>query len=208
MANSPVTPSDFCQLTPTAGTDPCEAVKRIFFEQPALICRLLQHMFNEDGSINDDFLNQTFPVPVGTVWDYAGQNVPSGWLECNGQEVSREDYSGLFSIIGTIFGAGDGVSTFNVPDLAGKVAVGRDQSDSDFGIGSSGGAKTHTLTEAQLPAHVHSMDFDNSTSGGGHATVVGNGANTFMSQNTSSVGGGQAHNNLQPYLGLMKIIRT
>ena len=64
-------------------------------------------------------------VPVGTVLDYAGSAVPSGYLECDGSAVSRTAYPALFASIGTTWGAGDGSTTFNIPDLRGRVAVGR-----------------------------------------------------------------------------------
>lgn len=59
-------------------------------------------------------------IPPGTIIHYAGRTVPSGWLICNGANVSRRDYAALFAAIGTTYGAGDGSSTFNLPNLNGR----------------------------------------------------------------------------------------
>jgi microcystin-dependent protein len=63
---------------------------------------------------------------VGMVQDFAGADAPSGWLLCYGQAVSRSTYSALFAKIGTTYGAGDGSTTFNLPDCRGRVAAGKD----------------------------------------------------------------------------------
>jgi len=100
-------------------------------------------------------------LPVGTIIPWTSDSIPSGWLECNGQEVSRTEYSKLFSIIGTTFGSGDGSTTFNLPDLRGRVIAGFDSGDTDFdSIGKKGGEKTHVLTVDELPAHNHSISSD------------------------------------------------
>ncbi len=64
-------------------------------------------------------------IPPGTVWDYAGATAPTGWLECDNSAVSRATYAALFTAIGTTWGAGDGATTFNVPDFRGRVRVGK-----------------------------------------------------------------------------------
>lgn len=110
-------------------------------------------------------------MPSGTTVPYAGITAPSGWLLCYGQAVSRSTYSDLFSAIGTTYGSGDGSTTFNIPDMRGRAAIGRD----DMGgaaasrittggsgingatLGASGGAETHTLTTAQLASHSHGV---------------------------------------------------
>ena len=65
-------------------------------------------------------------LPPGVIVPYAGSSVPDGWLLCNGQAVSRTTYAALFSVIGTQYGSGDGLTTFNVPDLCGRVIAGLD----------------------------------------------------------------------------------
>jgi microcystin-dependent protein len=88
------------------------------------------------------------------IYMFAGNQVPNGYLECDGTAVSRDTYSELFSAIGTIFGAGDGSTTFNLPDLSGKIAIGSSQSHV---LGSSGGSETVTLVTDELPQHTHEV---------------------------------------------------
>jgi len=95
-------------------------------------------------------------LPVGSVLQYVSDTIPSKYLLCNGQAVSRTTYSKLYSVIGTKYGSGDGSTTFNVPNLKTRVPVGKDSSNSSFAtLGQTGGAATHTLTTAQLPSHNH-----------------------------------------------------
>ena len=171
--------------------------------------------------------------PVGAILPFGGSNPPSGYLLCDGQAVSRSYYAELFAIIGTSFGAGDGSTTFNVPNLKGKTPVGLDSSDTDFNaIGKSGGEKTHKLTIAEMPTHTHTQnahthDYNKITSNGDSFGVYGGGgyggwgigiagtnnnygrfgivAATATNQNT---GGGGAHNNLQPYVTTNYIIKA
>jgi len=65
-------------------------------------------------------------APPGVVLPYAGASAPTGWLLCYGQAVSRTTYADLFTAISTTYGAGDGSTTFNVPDLRGRVPAGKD----------------------------------------------------------------------------------
>jgi len=168
-----------------------------------------------------------FFLPAGVVNPYAGayDNVPSGWLLCDGQAVSRTTYSALYAVVGTAFGSGDGSTTFNVPNLKGRVPVGYDSTQTEFDTrGETGGAKTHTLTTAQIPSHSHTIpahkhDINRATqqvasgTGGGYE-VDGAGATTYTetenapADNTGNTGSGDPHNNLQPYLVLNYIIKT
>lgn len=106
---------------------------------------------------------------TGVVFPFAGATAPAGWLLCDGSAVSRETYANLFAVIGTAYGAGDGSTTFNLPDLRGRVAAGKDDMGGSAAnrlttggsgvdgatLGAAGGAQTHTLSEAQMPAHGH-----------------------------------------------------
>lgn len=116
-------------------------------------------------------------VPVGTILDFAAATAPSGYLVCDGSAVSRTTYSALFAVIGTTWGAGDGSTTFNVPDLRGRAAIGSGTGTASdataHALGSSGGTETHKLSGDQsgnpelthsvtqptfrLPAHNHEM---------------------------------------------------
>jgi microcystin-dependent protein len=135
---------------------------------------------------NLGFLNW---MPVGTVVDYAGSSAPSKWLLCYGQAINRTTYSALFSALGTTYGVGDGSSTFNIPDLRGRVIAGKDDMGGSSGnrltgqsgglngdtLGASGGVETHTLTEAQLATHDHTQagSFASGTVSADHAHVQG-----------------------------------
>lgn len=94
--------------------------------------------------------------PVGAVMDFAGQTSPPGWLLCDGAVISRATYRALFEAIGTTFGAGDGTTTFRIPDMRGRVAIGAGSLGTDTYVrGGTGGSARVTLTEAQVPAHSH-----------------------------------------------------
>lgn len=106
---------------------------------------------------------------TGVVLPFAGATPPKNWLLCDGQAVSRSVHAKLFSIIGTMFGVGDGISTFNLPDLRGRVAAGKDNMGGTAAgrltaagagvdgntIGATGGFQIHSLTLAQMTAHTH-----------------------------------------------------
>ena len=157
---------------------------------------------------------------------FAAASAPTGWLLCQGQAVSRSTYSSLFAVLGTSYGAGDGSTTFNVPNLKGRVPVGLDSGQTEFdALGESGGAKTHTLTSGEIPSHSHNLPTTiNLTAGtaasggsgenGGVSVAQGPTSGRFThpvgasADPVSNTGGGGAHNNLQPYLVLNYIIKT
>jgi microcystin-dependent protein len=104
-------------------------------------------------------------IPTATIVPWSSASVPTGFLECNGQAVSRSTYADLFAIVATTYGVGDGASTFNVPDLQDNVPVGKSNNKS---LASTGGANTvastgnvggstanATLSTSQLAAHPH-----------------------------------------------------
>jgi microcystin-dependent protein len=177
-------------------------------------------------------------TPTGTISAFAVATAPTGWLLCDGSAVSRSTYSALFNVIGTTYGAGNGTTTFNVPNIKGRVIVGQDSGQTEFDtLGETGGSKTHTLTEAQIPAHSHSAWTDSQGQHGHNLqmewgtninlnhSVPGN-YNQVSSRNQpysfpiqqsglhghnvgiGNTGGGQAHNILQPYMALPYIIKA
>lgn len=103
-------------------------------------------------------------MPVGSVISYSGSTAPAGYLLCDGTAVSRTTYASLFSVINTTYGVGNGTTTFNLPNLKGKVPVGRDSLDTSFDVlGEVGGAKTHILSPAEMPVHTHTQNTHNHT---------------------------------------------
>jgi len=171
-------------------------------------------------------------VPTGSIIATAVSAAPAGWLFCAGQAANRTTYAALFAAIGTTYGAGDGVTTFNLPDLRGRTIAALDNMGGiDAGrlswantLGTSGGTETHTLTTAEMPshthlqnAHSHNMTFQMSAFAGyGQGTPVsGNAVSNSTNRNTDNTtatnqntGGDGAHNNMQPTLLLNYIIKT
>jgi microcystin-dependent protein len=112
---------------------------------------------------------------VGEIRNFAFGQIPQGWVACNGQALPVSQYQVLYALLGTTFG-GNGRTTFNVPDLRGRVPVGADAS---FEQGATGGSESVTLTLAQLPSHTHAI-YANATAGSVPADI-GN----FLSVNTA-----------------------
>jgi len=156
------------------------------------------------------------PHPSGMIHDWGGTiaAIPSGWLLCNGASLERVAYADLFTAIGIIHGAVDG-SHFNLPDLRDVSIVGAKQDDSGIpktnisgALTQTGGAKTHTLSTAEMPSHAHGVPAFNG--GAVDTSQVGRSPGTAnqITPNTNSTGGGGAHNNLSPYKAMVKIIKT
>lgn len=127
-------------------------------------------------------------LPAGAIVEFGAAAVPPGWLACDGAAVSRTVYARLFAAVGTTWGAGNGSTTFNVPDFRGRVPVG-------VGTGSgltartlaaSGGAETVQLTEAQMPSHTHTFGSGSAASAGAHTHSV-TGTATAVSDHSHSV---------------------
>ena len=108
---------------------------------------------------------------AGIVEWYSGLVVPDGYLPADGRAVARDQYARLYSTIFTIYGSGDGSTTFNVPDLRGRAPVGIGQGAglTSRGLAEQFGSETHQLTEAELPSHDHTMD----SSGANHRHAPG-----------------------------------
>ena len=104
-----------------------------------------------------NIINDKNKVLIGSITAYAGQTVPEGYMICDGSTLNKADYPELFDIIGTAYG-GDGVDTFRIPNLLGKVITCVDANDTDLDtVGKTGGAKTVTLTTNQMPSHTHTF---------------------------------------------------
>lgn len=119
-------------------------------------------------------------LPSGVIVPFGGTLEPVGWMFCYGQAISRTTYPSLFATIGTTYGNGDGSTTFNLPDLRGRVVAGQDDMggtsanrltnqpgglDGDT-LGAAGGTETVTLSTAQMPAHQHLLANNSDVSSG------------------------------------------
>ena len=169
-------------------------------------------------------------IPTATVVPWTDSSVPAGFLECNGQAVSRSTYSALFAIIGTTYGAGDGSSTFLVPDLQDEVVIGKSNNKA---LASTGGANTvastgnvggstanATLSTAQLASHSHGNvlnpgntrvdQFPNAQNSplGGSGSTGGTGSGTGHQHNMSATFSGDSTSVIQPYIAVIYIIKT
>jgi len=174
-------------------------------------------------AVNYDSLDPAlfrFFSPPGLMMEWTAATPPRGWLFADGQAVSRTTYRLLFQTIGTTFGAGDGSTTFNLPDKRGRVSVGCFGSDTGgrvtaatapggIGIGKTGGLEQVTLTIPQIPAHTHqiSIDWGNGNSESTEPLYHG-GTSGYNRYITDSCGGGQPHNNMPPFLLMPFIIST
>jgi microcystin-dependent protein len=151
-------------------------------------------------------------TPAGVVLPYAGSSAPTGYLLCGGQAVDRTTYATLFAVTGTVYGVGDGTTTFNVPDLRGRVAAGLDNMNGSAAsritnavsgingttLGASGG-------DQNLQSHSHSYTAPNAntdTSGTGTMVTAGGSGST-----TGTTGSGSSQN-VQPTMMLNYIIKT
>ena len=168
-------------------------------------------------------------IPTGTITPWSQATPPTGFLECDGAAVSRSTYAALFAVVSTTYGAGDGSTTFNLPDLTDKVAV---HKSNNKAFASTAGANTvtptgnvagstanATLTTAQLASHSHPITNTSQSDPGNLGRNVWAGAS--ITQNTNNTGSGQGHSHnmsanfagdansvLQPYLTLIYIIKT
>ena len=164
-------------------------------------------------------------TPAGALLEWAGVvAAPPGWLPCDGAAVSRTTYAALFAAIQTSFGTGDNVTTFNVPNLKGRVPAGLDPGQTEFNaLGKVGGEKAHILTIAELASHDHSYQdaghihgTGEALSGGGLIGFAGGGGKGLVTETDlrgtgiviNANGGNGGHNNLQPYITMRYIIKT
>lgn len=156
----------------------------------------------------DDSANYS-PAPTGVCRMFGTTTLPGGWLLCNGAAVSRTTYANLYAVTGDRFGAGNGTTTFNLPDLTDRFIIGYDSTDTNFDVvGETGGAATVTLAEAELPSHIHTGL--KTLNGGGarmESPLTGNVNTSSFTSASGSTGGGSAHENLPPYIKMAWGIR-
>lgn len=147
----------------TTIVDNADNTKKIAFQASGITAGQTRTITMPDRDVNLGNL-----APTGAVIPYAGSSAPTDWLLCDGAAVSRSTYAALFAVIGTTYGAGDGSTTFNVPDLRGRLPLGLDNlggssanrvthANADS-LGGAEGAETHTLDTTEMPSHTHTTD--------------------------------------------------
>jgi microcystin-dependent protein len=152
---------------------------------------------------------------IGEIRLFGFPRVPTGWFACNGQSVSIAQYQTLYAVIGTTYG-GDGVNTFNLPDLRGRVAIGQGQGTGFpfYQLGQVGGEEQHTLIEAEMPAHSHALmsstaagtaatpaqtlHLATASAGQLYAPVANAGTYATMAACVTTAGNSLGHNNMMP----------
>jgi microcystin-dependent protein len=182
-------------------------------------------------------LNAQNGVPPGTLLPFAGSadiDQPLGYIPCDGREVSRTKFANLFAAIGTIWGEGDGSTTFNVPDMRGRGPIGAGQGAglTDRSLGDKGGEETHKLSVDEMPKHTHDglglhthlwRGFRNASGSGSGESYRSRGEvkgdpedeinrkdlekEKGYGHNHGPQGGDQAHNNMPPFSVVNYIIR-
>lgn len=161
------------------------------------------------------------PMPAGSMTAYAAANsAPTGWLICDGAAVSRTTYADLWDAIGTTYGVGDGSTTFNVPNMKGRVLVGMDTGDTDFNsLGETGGWKTHDHGTHTHGQHRHGHDgatainyaYTNVRADIAQATIssaVHDHGLPWSSYVTPTASGNASASQVQPYRAMPYIIKT
>nr|WP_106782729.1 tail fiber protein [Lysinibacillus timonensis] len=148
---------------------------------------------------------------IGEIRAFSFNRIPKGWAPCHGQTLLIMQNQALYSLIGTTYG-GDGVTTFALPDLRGRVPV--HPNTNGILLGTMAGEEQHTLTTAELPAHTHSIKVSSnpgnlSTPANNTWAVGTNGNKSYTTETTNlqpmntnaldATGGSQPHNNMQPF---------
>lgn len=156
--------------------------------------------FEESECVDPDM-----SVPLGTIIYSAHEGAPAGYLECNGAAYFRVDFPALYAILDDYFIVD--ADHFLVPSLVGRVALGMGTAIhvESYDMGDMGGEDFHTLTEDEIPAHVHEIA---GMRAGVGTDVRMNGLATDFSNDTEATGGGLEHENRQPYQALRALIKA
>lgn len=154
-------------------------------------------------------------VPIGSIMSFTRGTVgldTNRWKPCDGAALNRVTYAGLFAVIDTVYGVGDGVTTFNLPDLRRRTIVGQGGTGTGIlgnTVSAVGGFETHTLSIAELAAHTHNIKATaTGSAGAGTRHWLDTATGTLLGDIAESAGSGSAHNNMQPSMVLNQVIRV
>ena len=165
--------------------------------------QLLQTLWQRTGGPTG-----SLTTPSGVMVAFGGFTPPGGWVVCDGAALSRSNFSDLFNAIGTVWGPGDGSTTFNVPDMRGRMFLG---ANGPYPLGTVGGSATTTQSVSQMPPHQHSIDdpgHDHTALVASSTNTAGAVAGTGVAGSTGSsttgitindTGGGAAMTTISPY---------
>lgn len=188
--SSPITPPDLKEGIPNSTMDQCEALSKGLLQFPQMVWQIFNWMLDSAGNITNAFVKALGLVKPGDLILSAAPLDEVGRLLANGQTVSRETYADLFAAIGTIYGAGDGSTTFTLPDYSNRFprAVG-----SDITLGETGGADSTVLTAAQLPTTANAFgsgitNFLVTASAGGAFDITSTGGTTHKTTTWDGAG--------------------
>ena len=165
---------------------------------------------------------------TGLIIPWTTASVPTGFLECDGSNVSRSTYATLFAVIGTTYGAGDGASTFGLPDFSDNCCVSKSPNKALASTGGAnavtttgnmgGSAANHSLSSPEIPSHQHTVNYSQTTRGTQNPFYDQYPPTNFTSGNEGSGSGhdhplsatfsGGSDSVLQPYLTMIYIIKT
>lgn len=212
---SPVTPTIVCATVPASTGTVCEKLESLF-RLSQVMCDFFSWAVQDDGEPTAEFIAwlNALAVPTGTVIWRPVAVVPSGFLHANGQLVNRTTYASLFAVYGTAFGAGDGSTTFGLPNMNGRLAIGTGTSTADGAVnrnvGETGGAEQITQDESEMPAHVHGLPVGMMSFGiasGQKGTEGGNAFRYTDPPDTESTGGGQPMNIMNPTMAGLWLVK-
>ena len=162
------------------------------------------------------YLDNYILIPAGTIIQSAAINIPDGWFNCDGSLLSTTVYIDLFNAIMYTYGGND--SSFNIPDIRGRVCVGSGSGSSltTRSLGSTGGEERHTLTIAEMPSHTHSLTrrsnpddgaYDTGSTHQDESSAATTDRDDLGPFNTNSTGSGDSHNIMQPFIVLRYLIK-
>ncbi|MFA6239965.1 MAG: tail fiber protein [Candidatus Hydrogenedentales bacterium] len=211
--NSPVTPADALANIPDSTSSLCSGFVKALLRGPTLFYQLVNWLLDADGNLN--------PVVLGTgTYEFSAVELPeTGRFLCDGSFKSRTTEARLFAVISTMYGAGDGVNTFQLPDFRDRFPIG---ASATRPLASTGGEATHVLTLGELPDHGHRMfvaasdgsnaivraglETTDETQGGAvtPAYVEATGDDPYCEH----TGSDEAHNNMPPWLAAYIYIRS
>lgn len=174
------------------------------------------------GTITVGGRDVTQLTPTGSIITFAGAAPPSGWASCDGTAVNRTDFSGLFAVIGTTYGSGNGTTTFNLPDMRQRFPLGKTDSGTGSTLGSTGGNIDHQhdyyLGTGQNSSRPVLLEPNNiggtgllsgaSTRNLGSASINGSFIATSLTNGSQEIWAGTTTSNNPPYLTLNYIIKT